>query len=95
MSDPTNEFLVAVRAVHFAATLSTSGAVVFWCLLAEPVLCRAGAEAQPALAQFKQRFARLVWGSLAMAIVSGACWVALLAAQFGDRPAAPASATCR
>jgi putative copper resistance protein D len=86
MSDLTNEFLVTIRAIHFAATLSTSGTIAFWCLLAEPVVRKADAAAQPKLALFQQWFARLVWSSLAATIVSGLCWVAVLAAQFGDRP---------
>ena len=82
MIDP----LVAVRAIHFAATVMASGAALFACLVAEPAF-RTRADARLRVFDlFRSRLSVLLLGSLALAVVSGAGWWLLLAARIGDQP---------
>lgn len=72
MADP----LIFVRGLHFAATLLACGTVGFIGLTAE------AAAKQPAgFAAFRERLTTLVWLALAVAILSGAAWLLLLAAE--------------
>lgn len=64
--------LVLVRGVHFAATLLTAGSVMFTVLVAEP----------------SRRITQLVWAGFALTILSGAVWLALIAANILDVPLA-------
>jgi putative copper resistance protein D len=64
--------LIAIRAIHFGATVMTAGSVIFWTAVARPVL-RAGAVAALARAQTL----RLATIGLAFTIVSGAIWLLL------------------
>jgi len=70
--------LILARAIHLAATLLATGTVFFAVLVAEPAFAGklAGMEAN----RFRRRCVRLIWWALAIAIVSGAAWLALLAA---------------
>lgn len=80
MPDP----LVIVRAVHIAATLLAAGTVLFWVLAAGPAFRAAGrGEAQE---RFRRWCNRLTWSALAIAVASGAAWLALLAASILDTP---------
>ncbi len=82
MIDP----LVAVRAIHFAATVMAAGAALFACLVAEPAF-RTRADARLRVFDlFRSRLSVLLLGSLALAVVSGAGWWLLLAARIGDQP---------
>jgi copper resistance protein D len=67
--------LVWVRALHFAATLLASGTVGFLVLVAEP----AGAKSPNEFASLFRPLTILVWAALAVAILSGAAWLVLLA----------------
>ena len=74
MVDP----LIFVRAVHFAATVLTSGTVAFMVLVAgpaAPVMKTAG------FAALRRRLVMLIWIALAVAILSGAAWLVLLASD--------------
>lgn len=64
--------MVAVRAVHFAATATAAGVLVFRAVTA-PVL-RGEEQVKPLI---DARFRWLVWGSLATAFVSGILWLLL------------------
>ena len=82
MIDP----LVAVRAIHFAATVMAAGAALFACLVSEPAF-RTRADARLRVFDlFRARLSVLLLGSLALAVVSGAGWWLLLAARIGDQP---------
>lgn len=71
------EPLILVRFVHFAATLVAGGTVWFALLLP-----------QPAAATLEQRLRMLAWAALALAVISGAVWLLLLAADIlGTSPA--------
>jgi putative copper resistance protein D len=67
--------LVVSRAVHFAATATTAGALIFRALVAEPALW--SAEAAVFIRTQDRRVASL---GLAVAAASGACWFLLQAA---------------
>jgi copper resistance protein D len=77
MSDP----LTWIRAVHFAATLALAGAVIFGAAIAGPALRVPPGEG----ARFRGRLLRVAWSGLAIAVVSGAAWLVLLAAQMSER----------
>jgi len=80
-----DEPLVWVRAVHFAATISLTGTVLFLALIAEPVFrgTHAGGEVP---ARVRSWLAGIEWGRLVVVVVSGAAWLILKAAQMGDVP---------
>jgi putative copper resistance protein D len=86
MNDISNDLLIAIRAIHFAATLSTTGTLFFWYVLAEPAVRKADPAARLGVLQLRAWYARIVWVGLATAVVSGAIWVVLLAADFGGHP---------
>jgi putative copper resistance protein D len=77
--------LVAVRAVHLAATALVAGIVFFEWLVAGPALRWTGDSASIAIL-FRARMARILWASLALAVISGVAWLILLAADIVDRP---------
>jgi putative copper resistance protein D len=66
--------LIVVRAVHFAATAATAGAVMFRAVVAEPAL-RSQREARTIV---ESQIRRATWISLAISVVSGLTWVLLL-----------------
>ena len=82
MGDP----LAYLRAVHFAATIVAAGVVIFEITVAAPAFAAAAGMVDPEITRLRRSWAWLVWGSLAVAAVSGAIWLVLLA---GDIYAAP------
>ncbi len=84
MGDP----LAYIRAVHFAATILTAGVVIFDVLVAAPAFAAAAGTSAPAIGQLRRRWFFLVWASLVVAAVSGAIWLALLAADIYSAPIA-------
>jgi putative copper resistance protein D len=82
------EPIILARAIHIAATALIAGTVCFMPLVAEPAFGRAN---NVGLTTLRQRCNVMIWSALAVAIVSGAAWLALLAADiFG----APVIAVC-
>ena len=77
MDDP----LTWIRAVHFAATLALAGAAIFGAAIAGPALCQSPGEK----ASFRFQLLRVVWICFALAVLSGAAWPVLLAAQMSER----------
>ena len=73
MSDP----LILVRGVHFAATLLAGGTVGFMALVTEP----AEAKLRKGFAGLRRQFTVLTWLALAVATLSGAAWLVLLASD--------------
>ncbi len=82
MGDP----LAYLRAVHFAATIVAAGVVIFEVTVAAPAFAAAAGMVNPEISRLRSRWAWLAWASLAVAAVSGAIWLVLLA---GDIYAAP------
>ena len=72
--------MVVTRAIHFAATATTAGALIFRGLVAEPALRGA-----PSAAPLLDKQVRLVaWIGLALTLVSGLTWVLLLTMSLSD-----------
>jgi putative copper export protein/mono/diheme cytochrome c family protein len=79
--------LIAVRAVHFAASVAAAGAIFFRLWVAAPAI-RAGG-ARPAWgSDFETQLGRIAWASLAILVVSAAAWLLLVAAEVSGRPLA-------
>jgi putative copper resistance protein D len=78
-----DEQLILVRAIHFAATLTVAGIMIFRGYVAEPAFRTATQESIVA-AVVRVRLAWLAWISLAVAVVSGAAWLVVLAQQLSD-----------
>jgi copper resistance protein D len=72
--------LIAVRAVHFAATASTAGGLAFLMLVARPV------SAAAMQADLFAPHRRLAWIGLAVTLLSGVAWVVLEVAAMSGLP---------
>jgi putative copper resistance protein D len=71
--------LILVRGVHIAATVLATGTVCFMALVTEPA---ARVMTRPAdFAALRERLSLLVFGALAVGMLSGAMWLALFAAD--------------
>jgi copper resistance protein D len=79
VSDP----LVWARFLHFAATVSLSGLVIFHAFVGGPALAAGDAATVRLVAG---RLARLAWGSWALAVLTGGAWLVLQTASMGERP---------
>ena len=79
------EPVVWVRAVHFAATISVAGVVLFVVLLAEPAFRKADDRGEVS-ARVRPWLSAIEWVSLALVVVSGAAWLVIQSAQMGDVP---------
>jgi copper resistance protein D len=77
--------LIWARLIHFTATIAVTGAVFFLALVAEPAF-REAKVAGSMLAGTRRRLAAISWMGLAVAILSGAVWLVLQAAQMADLP---------
>jgi putative copper resistance protein D len=77
-----------VRALHFAATIIAAGAVIFEVMVAAPAFAAAAGMLHPDITRLRSRWSWLVWASLAMAAVSGAIWLVLLASDIYAAPIA-------
>lgn len=80
--DAVNVALIAIRAIHFAATAITAGVLIFRTLVAEPALRSAAAARAVVMAQI----VRTAWTGLAITMASGVIWVLLQAAAMSDLP---------
>lgn len=69
-----NGAMIATRAVHFAATATVTGTLVFRAVVANPILRSQEAAAKT----FRTQSLRVAWISLAVAVISGLTWVLLL-----------------
>ncbi len=72
--------MIVARTLHFAATTTTAGALIFRGFVAEPAL-RA---APPAGALVQKPIRAVAWIGLATAVVSGLAWVMLLTMSLSD-----------
>jgi putative copper resistance protein D len=71
-----HDYLIVVRAVHFAATAILAGSLIFWTAVAEPIL-----RSSEAATIVRFQTLRVAWISLAITVVSGVIWVLLQAAS--------------
>jgi putative copper resistance protein D len=74
--------LIAVRAIHFAATAIAAGTLVFEAVVANPALCGEQAVAKP----LRRQTLRVVWIALAIAVASGVIWLLLQAVSMSGLP---------
>ncbi len=75
--------LVVIRAIHFAATVITAGALIFQVVVAEPAL-RSASVAMAAVVRSQIRL--IAWIALATAAASGVVWFQLQAAAISGLP---------
>ena len=73
--------IILARTVHFAATTLAAGTVSFMVLVAAPAFGRARG-----IVALRRRANIMTWAALAVAIASGAAWLALLAADIYGAP---------
>jgi putative copper resistance protein D len=76
LGDGVNGPLVIVRAVHFAATATTAGTLIFRAVVAEP----ASRSTPAAITVVRPQILAVAWISLTIAVVSGVIWILLQAA---------------
>jgi putative copper resistance protein D len=76
LGDGVNGWLVVVRTVHFVATATTAGTLIFRAVVAEP----ASASTPAAIIVVRSQALRVASISLAIATVSGVIWILLEAA---------------
>jgi copper resistance protein D len=82
MPDP----LIGVRAVHFASTAMVFGIMLFRFQIAEAAFQKAGTAVLASKANYLRKLSWIFWISLALAVLSGAMWLVLLAANIGNEP---------
>jgi copper resistance protein D len=81
-----DDLLILVRALHFAATMSVCGVVIFQAFVGEPAF-RVVAIG-PMAGLVRCRLAPLAWSSLALAVLSGVAWLIVQSAEMSERPLA-------
>ena len=84
-----DEVLIAIRAVHFAATIMVAGAIFLQTWVAEPALEAADVAAATA-DRFRAQLKWLAWPALAIALLSGAAWLIRVAANISGESAGEA-----
>jgi putative copper resistance protein D len=82
VGDSVNDPLIVIRAIHFAATAITTGALMFQAVVAEPALRSAEAVAMAVRTQIR----RVAAIGLAITAASGAIWILLEAAAMSGLP---------
>ncbi|MGH6788361.1 MAG: copper homeostasis membrane protein CopD [Pseudolabrys sp.] len=81
-----SEWLVVVRAVHFAATVLVAGTVFFRVLVAEPAFRAVHAPPVIAIGMLRRRWSWTVWIALGVLVLSAAAWLVLLTANIFGEP---------
>ena len=76
--------LIIVRDIHLASSVMVAGIVFFDLLVASPVL-RKDPRLAKAESSFREAAGKLLWGSLALSIISAAVWLCLLSARIAGR----------
>jgi putative copper resistance protein D len=74
--------MVAIRAIHFAATAVLAGSLMFWAVVAEPAL----RSAQLSATAVRPQILGVAWIALGIAAVSGVIWLQLQAASMSGLP---------
>jgi copper resistance protein D len=80
-----NALLIYARAIHFAATIFSSGAVFFLVSIAEPAF-RKAPNGTHFIARLRSRLAWIAWIGLAFAVLSGVAWLFQTAASMSGQP---------
>src|SRR5258708_4745547 len=82
LGEGTNEPLIVIRAIHFAATAMTAGALIFRAVVAEPAL----GLTPVATTVVRSQILLVTWIGLAIAAVSGVIWLQLQAVSMSGLP---------
>ena len=77
--------LIAARILHFAAVISLTGVFAFERLVLGPAFRQARVAPRSALG-LRRQLGWLAWASLALGLVSGAAWLAAVAANMSGKP---------
>jgi len=80
-----NDPLIWLRALHFAATVSLAGALLFRTLIGEPAFRTVGGDAHVPLI-VRSRLVTIVWVSFALVVLTGAGWLAVQTARMTELP---------
>ena len=78
--------LIAVRAVHYGATIVLFGEMVFALLIGGRPTARRGTLGERAGDSLYRRFRRVAAAAWVSMLISGACWLALVTAQMSGEP---------
>jgi putative copper resistance protein D len=78
-------FLIAARFFHFVAVIMLTGVFAFERLISGPAFRQSGA-ALASTAALRRRLGWLAWANLALALASGAAWLAAVAAGMSGKP---------
>lgn len=82
-----DDLLIAARALHFAAAVSLCGIFAFRCLVAAPAGRQSGIDLIDLTDLAGRRgLDRLAWGSLVLALISGAAWLLLQSSMMSGQP---------
>ena len=81
-----SDWLVVVRAIHFAATVLAAGTVFFRVLVAEPAFRTVHAPPVIAIGMLRRRWSWTVWIALGVLVLSAASWLLLLTANIFGEP---------
>jgi putative copper export protein len=79
--------LILARSIHIAATMLAAGTLAFLVLVAEPAARAVRISPPPEFSALRRRLTLTIWIALAVAILSGAAWLVLLASEILDAPA--------
>jgi putative copper resistance protein D len=79
-----NGLLIALRAVHFASSMVLAGTITFAVVVVGQASWHPGVH--PQLNAWREQMLRLAWVGLATAVLSGAAWLVVLAADIGALP---------
>jgi putative copper resistance protein D len=82
MADGVTEWLIVVRAIHFATSAIIAGVLIFRFCVAEPKLRFAPIAADT----FQKIILRVAWFNLAIAAASGVAWIFLQASAMSGLP---------
>jgi copper resistance protein D len=75
-----NAPMIVTRAIHFAATATVTGTLMFRAVVANPAL----RSQQAAAKAFRRQTLPIAWISLAVAVISGLTWLVLLTMSLSD-----------
>ncbi len=86
LEETLTDLLIAVRDIHFGSSVIVAGIAFFNLLVASPTVRRVDSRLVPTWAAFQGRITAVLWGNLALSIISGFAWLCLLAGRIAGKP---------